>query len=58
MPKLLMDWFTKNFDIEVIYLIRHPIPTALSILNRKWGNTAKTFLENEYFQKNFLDKKK
>lgn len=56
--KSFIDWFSKNFDIEVIYLIRHPVPTALSIIRRKWGNTARAFLENDYFCRNFLDKER
>jgi len=53
--KRLIDWFDYNFDIEVIYLIRHPIPVSLSIIKRGWGNTADAFLKNDYFSKYFLD---
>ncbi|SFM80649.1 hypothetical protein [Thermodesulforhabdus norvegica] len=30
----LIDWFNEHFDIHCLYLIRHPIATALSIINR------------------------
>lgn len=53
--KALIDWFFNNFDIEIIYLIRHPIPVSLSIIKCGWGNTADAFLENNYFRKSFLD---
>jgi len=56
--KCFIDWFSKNFDVEVIFLLRHPIPTALSIIRRKWGNTARAFLENDYFLGAYLNKKR
>lgn len=54
--KPLIDWFCECFDVGVIYLIRHPVPLALSILrNRTWGNKVETFLGNTYFRETFLD---
>ncbi len=54
--KILTDEFAQHADCECIYLIRHPIPTALSILKRSWGHTAWAFLEDEWFSYQFLDK--
>jgi len=54
----LIDWFEENFNIKIIYLVRHPIPTSLSIIQRNWGNEAKSFLQNPYFIKKYLNKQK
>jgi len=32
----LLDWLKKNFNAHLIYLIRHPIPTALSRYKYDW----------------------
>lgn len=45
----LIDWFNEHFDIHCLYLVRHPIATALSIINRGWGNDAGAYLRNEEF---------
>lgn len=52
----LIDWFEEKFDIKIIYLIRHPIPTSLSIIQRNWGNAVEYFLQNPYFIKKYLNK--
>ena len=36
--KELINWFQQVFDIHVIYLLRHPIATALSRIQRGWKN--------------------
>jgi len=48
--KPLMDWFDNHFDVEIVYLLRHPIPTALSIMRRGWGCTAEAFLRDDHFR--------
>ncbi len=53
----LINWFENNFDIYIVYLLRHPISTSLSIINQEWPDTADAFLNNEFFNKNYLDKK-
>lgn len=50
----LIDWFADNFDVHIVYLVRHPIPTALSIIKENWGCTAKAFLNNSWLKENFL----
>lgn len=52
----LIDWFNQHFDIYCLYLIRHPVPTALSIINRGWGNDAAAYLKNEAFCKEYLNR--
>jgi len=50
----LIDWMAKEFDIEVLYLLRHPVPVALSCLGRNWGNDAEAYLQNSYFRDQVL----
>ncbi len=52
----LIDWFEEEFNADIIFLIRHPIPTSLSIIRQGWGCTAKAFLENEWFRAIYLNK--
>ncbi len=56
--KPLIDWFAERFDGDIVYLIRHPIPTALSIIRRNWGCTAEAFLQNDHFRHTYLDEAK
>ena len=50
----LIDWLAKEFDIEVLYLLRHPVPVALSCLGLNWGNDAEAYLQNPYFREQVL----
>ena len=50
----LIDWMSEEFDIEVLYLLRHPVPVALSCLGRNWGNDAEAYLKNPYFREQVL----
>ena len=50
----LINWFATEFDAHVVYLVRHPIPTALSILHKGWGNVAHAFLDNNEFATSHL----
>ncbi len=58
LAKSLVDWFTKNFNIDVIYFLRHPIPTAISAIKFGFDNLSDGFLNNEYFRNQFLDSEK
>lgn len=51
----LIEWFAENFEIDIIYLIRHPIPVSLSIIKREWRNAAFAYLENTRFREDHLD---
>jgi len=53
-----LDWFEENFDIRIIYLVRHPIPTSLSIIRRNWGNFVEYLLHNPYIINKYLNEKK
>ena len=50
----LIDWFRQEFDIEVVYLLRHPVAVALSCPRRNWGNDAKAYLQNPFFREQVL----
>jgi len=53
----IIDWITDNFDVDVIYLLRHPVPRALSKLKMGWYNDdyVKAYLDNDFFVKRFLN---
>lgn len=51
----LIDWFNSQFDVSIVYLVRHPIPQALSVMRNKWGLTSKAYIENEDFCSSYLD---
>ncbi|MGM0410531.1 MAG: sulfotransferase domain-containing protein [Bacillota bacterium] len=60
----LINWFTNEFDIHAIYLLRHPIAASLS-RQKIWKNSSNPsywspnnsyFLNNEFFIKNHLNK--
>lgn len=50
----MIRWFENNFDVDTVYLIRHPIPNALSIMDQGWEPECFEFLENQYFVDTFL----
>lgn len=54
----LIDWFSGEFDIELVYLLRHPVPVALSCLKLNWGNDAGAYLDNPYFREHILGSEK
>lgn len=50
----LIDWFDQHFDVHIVYLLRHPVPVALSCLRQNWGNDAEAYLQNAYFRERVL----
>ncbi len=50
----LIEWFNMEFNAHVVYLVRHPIPQALSCIDRKWSLTSKAYLNNKFFVDNYL----
>ena len=51
----IIDWFYDNFNCHVVYLVRHPIANALSIMKNKWGTTNSAYLSNDYFRSKYLN---
>jgi hypothetical protein len=47
--KAMMDWFDTHYDLDIVYLVRHPVPQALSCLRNEWGTSTKGYLRNEWF---------
>lgn len=56
--KALINWFDENFDVKIIYMLRHPIPNALSIMKRGWKTKSKKFIEDENFKDKYLNDRK
>ena len=53
--KALIEWFAKNFNVHIVYLVRHPLAVAESIKRKAWGTFPEAFLENEWFRETYLD---
>src|SRR5699024_905063 len=59
----LLDWFLKNYNFHILFLLRHPIPSSLSRIRNGWGIAKKnkaeevyaSFYESEYYQKHILN---
>jgi hypothetical protein len=51
----LIDWFSQNFEVKICYLMRHPIPQSLSVMQNKWGITADAYLKNSHFVESYLN---
>jgi hypothetical protein len=45
----MIDWFDKTYDVDVLFLTRHPIPQALSCIRNGWTCNAGSFLRNPRF---------
>jgi hypothetical protein len=52
--KPMMDWFDANYELDIVYLVRHPIPQALSCMRHGWGTANRAFLRNEWFREEVL----
>ncbi len=50
----LIPWFAREFDYDLIYLIRHPLAQAVSSIKRGHTPSAGQFLENSWFVENYL----
>ena len=50
----LMDWLADAFNLQVVRLLRHPAPQALSVLRTGWGYPVEAFFERPNFLLGFL----
>lgn len=48
--KSMMDWFDTNYDVDIVYLTRHPIPQALSCIRNGWLTSTSAYLRNDWFR--------
>ncbi len=47
--KPMMDWFDSRYDVDIVFLVRHPVPQALSCLRNGWFTTTRAYTRNEWF---------
>lgn len=47
--KPMMDWFDTHYNLDIVYLVRHPVPQSLSCIRNGWGTSTKAYLRNEWF---------
>ena len=52
--KPLMPWFEKRFGLRIVYLLRHPIAQASSVLKAGWPPMHPTFLNHPGFVEKYL----
>jgi hypothetical protein len=52
--KDLIDVLSRRFDLRIVYLIRHPIPTSLSNLKKGWPSPASAYLGSAAFKSHHL----
>lgn len=58
--KAMIEWFEATYaaQAKIVYSTRHPIPVALSIIQRKtWGVIAEAYLSNAYFVEQHLSER-
>lgn len=48
--KPMMDWFDAAYRPDIAYLVRHPVPQAMSCIRNGWSTTTKAYLRNEWFR--------
>jgi len=53
--KALIEWFSRNFDVHIVYLVRHPLAVASSIRHKGWGSYPTAFIEDKWFRETYLD---
>lgn len=50
----IINWVMANFDCHVVYLVRHPVANALSVMKNNWPITASAYLDDECFREKYL----
>jgi hypothetical protein len=53
--KSLIEWISMNFRVDILYLIRHPIPQSLSVIKSGWENDSWVYLNNLDFRSKYLE---
>lgn len=53
--KSLIVWLDDEFDLDIVYLTRHPITQALSCIRNGWSLTVRAYLDNPRFVDEHLD---
>jgi hypothetical protein len=52
---LSSDWLSRNFDLEVVILVRHPAAFAASLKRLNWKHPFEHFLQQEMLMERYLD---
>ena len=52
--KPMMDWFDKHYDVDIVYLMRHPVPQAMSCIRNRWRTTTLSYTANQQFVEEVL----
>jgi hypothetical protein len=52
---LSSDWLARNFDLEVVILVRHPAAFAASLKRLNWRHPFEHFLQQEMLMERYLD---
>lgn len=52
---LSSDWLARNFDLDVIVLVRHPAAFAASLKRLDWGHPFEHFLQQEMLMQRHLE---
>jgi hypothetical protein len=52
--KPLMTWLETTFDLQVIYLLRHPVAQAASVIKAGWPDINRAFLTHPTFAERHL----
>ena len=55
--KDLVNHFEDDFDIKIVYLLRHPIAVALSLVRENMEGRIKYYLNNQKYREQFLSEK-
>jgi hypothetical protein len=50
----MIEWFDKHLPVNTFLFLRHPIPTALSIMELNWRHRCCDFLDNSCFVETHL----
>lgn len=53
--KGFINYFEKYFNVQVIYLVRHPLAVSLSWLNNDYNDKVKLFLEDKEYIEKYLN---
>jgi len=51
----LIEWFVDNLDMQVIYLVRHPISQSLSCIDRGHRAFVEEFIDDEKYKREMLN---
>jgi hypothetical protein len=47
--KPMMDWFDATYDVDIVYLVRHPVPQSMSCVRNGWVTSTRGYTRNDWF---------